>query len=153
MYPVQHSRRPLVLAAFTFAVCLAVFRGALQARACTLDQRPSALADGRLAVANQQTVTNSALLAVWAPFVFPQHFSTRRTVTLWENRAEVARSLTDAAMRTPWRWQFGDGAVSYGWTVHHRWARAAEWRIDVAAYDPGTKRWYSFDQVDVQVAR
>lgn len=119
------------------------------AQACMLDQRPSVSADGLLARVNQQPPTTEAQLAVWAPFIFAHNAIAGRTVTFTENRREVARSLTDAAMRRPWHWTFGDGHAADGWTVRHAYAHPGRWRISVDAYDPGTKRWYTFDQVEI----
>jgi hypothetical protein len=100
---------------------------------------------------NTHVPTTSAQLAGWAPFVFARSYPVRRAIVLTENRREVARSLTVAAMRRPWRWKFGDGQVAYGWTVRHTYAHPGDWRISVDAYDPGTRQWYNFDQVVITV--
>jgi hypothetical protein len=121
------------------------------ARACALDAQPSAYTDGQRDRVNTQVPTSSAQLAGWAPFVFARSYPVRRAIVLTEDRHEVARSLTAAAMRRPWRWEFGDGQVAYGWTVRHAYARPGHWRISVAAYDPGTRQWYNFDQVMITV--
>jgi hypothetical protein len=121
------------------------------AHACSLDSQPSAYADGQRDRLNTQAPTTSAQLAGWAPFVFPRSYPVRRAIVLRENRREVARSLTAAAMRRPWRWRFGDGQVAYGWTVRHAYAHPGYWRIGVDAYDPGTRQWYNFDQVVITV--
>jgi hypothetical protein len=127
--------------------------GTAVARACALDQRPSVYADGQLARSNTQVPTTAAQLAAWAPFVFPRTYQAGRAVTFTEDRREVARSLAAAAMRRPWRWQFGDGQLAYGWTVRHTYGRAGSWRITVDAYDPGTARWYTFDQALIAIHR
>jgi hypothetical protein len=127
--------------------------GTVMASACALDQRPSVFADGQLAHRNTQVPTTATQLAAWAPFVFPHTYQAGHAVTFTEDRREVARSLVAAAMRRPWRWQFGDGQVGYGWTVHHTYARAGSWRITVDAYDPGTARWYTFDQALIAIHR
>lgn len=123
------------------------------AGACALDQKPSVSVDGRLARLNGHIPTSSAQLATWTYFVFDRSYPARHPVTLTENRREVANTLTAAAMRRPWQWQFGDGHTAYGWTVRHSYAHTGKWRISVAAYDPGTKKWYSFDQVTITVRR
>jgi len=136
----------------------AALGGGSIARACTVDQRPSASADGMLARLNPQQPATAAQLAVWAPFVFPRAYTARQTVALTEDRRQIARVLVPAALRRPWRWQFTDGSaragsntVTYGWTVRHAFAHPGQWRVDVDAYDPGTKRWYPFDQVALVV--
>jgi hypothetical protein len=121
------------------------------ARACSLDSQPSAYADGQRDRLNTQVPTTSAQLAGWAPFVFGRSYPVRRAIVLTEDRREVARSLTAAAMRRPWRWRFGDGQVAYGWTVRHAYAHPGHWRIAVDAYDPGTRQWYNFDQAVITV--
>ena len=121
------------------------------AHACSLDSQPSAYADGQRDRVNMQVPTSSAQLAGWAPFVFARGFPVRHAIELAEDRREVARTLTAAAMRRPWRWEFGDGQVAYGWTVRHAYAHPGHWRVSVDAYDPGTRRWYNFDQVLITV--
>ena len=122
------------------------------ARACALDSQPSAYADGQRDRVNPQVPTTSAQLTSWAPFVFARSHPVRRAIVLTEDRREVARTLTAAAMRRPWRWEFGDGQVAYGWTVRHAYAHPGHWRISVAAYDPGTRQWYNFDQVMITIS-
>ena len=120
--------------------------------ACALDSRPSAYADGQRDRINTQVPTSSAQLAGWAPFVFARGYPVRRAIIFTENRHEVARSLTAAAMRRPWRWAFGDGQVAYGWTVRHAYVHPGHWRIGVDAYDPGNRQWYNFDQVVITIS-
>ncbi len=146
-------RRPLVLALALLASACAGGIVVTPASACSLDNRPSVYANGALARANPQIPTTAAQLASWSPFVFARSYQTRHTITLTENRSEVARSLRATAMRRPWRWTFGDGHSAYGWTVRHAYTRAGHWRIAVDAYDPGTRQWYNFDQVIITVRR
>ena len=120
--------------------------------ACMLDSRPSAYADGQRDRVNTQVPTSSAQLAGWAPFVFARGYPVRRAIVLTEDRREVARTLTAAAMRRPWRWKFGDGQVAYGWTVRHAYVHPGHWRISVDAYDPGNRQWYNFDQVVITIS-
>jgi hypothetical protein len=121
------------------------------ARACALDSRPSAYADGQLDRVNAQAPTTAAQLATWTAFVFARSYPVRRAIVFTEDRREVARTLVPAALRRPWRWRFGDGHTAYGWTVRHAYARPGRWRIQVDAYLPSTRQWYSFDQVTVTV--
>jgi hypothetical protein len=146
-------RRLSVLALALLATACAGLVAVTPAGACSLDNRPSAYADGQLARANPHIPTSSAQLASWSPFVFARNYQTRHTVTLTESRSEVARSLRAAAMRRPWRWSFGDGHTAYGWTVRHTYTRAGHWRIAVDAYDPGTRQWYNFDQIIITIRR
>ncbi len=151
-------RHPLYNAAAIALLAISVAGGTSVARACTVDQRPSASADGVLARMNPQQPATTAQLAVWAPFVFPRVYAPRHTVALTEDRRQIARALVPAALRRPWRWGITDGTsraayntVSYGWTIRHAFAHAGQWRVEVDAYDPGTRRWYPFDQVAVTV--
>lgn len=132
--------------------------GGATARACTIDLKPTALADGVLARPNQQQPTSAAQLAVWTPFVFPRSYKTHAPVTLTEDRRKLARVLVPAALRRPWRWTFTDGTshaadqtVIYGWTIRHTFAHPGQWRAAVAAYDTDTRQWYPLDQLALRV--
>lgn len=144
--------RPSLRAAAVAAI-LALGTGAAQARACSLDSKPSVLANGVLARVNTQAPLSDAEVASWTPFVFARPIAVRHAVTLAENRREVAKSLTATAMRRPWLWDFGDRHSAQGWTVRHSYNGQGRYRITVSAYDPGTKRWYQFDQVTIIVHR
>ena len=127
--------------------------GAAPARACALDSRPSAFADGQRDRVNTQAPTTAGQLAAWTTFVFAHPYPARHHIVFTEDRREVALSLTAAAMRRPWRWGFGDGHTVDGWTVRHAYVRPGQWRITVDAYNPGTRRWYNFDVVTITVRR
>ncbi len=153
-------RRSLSSIVGTGLLAGAVLGGGSLAQACTIDQRPSASANGALARVNLQQPTTAAQLAVWAPFVFTRSYTPRQMVTLTENRAQIARVLEARALRRPWRWSFTDGSThaaynttSYGWTVRHAFAHPGQWQVNVDAYDPTSKKWYPFDQVAVVVRR
>ncbi len=120
-------------------------------QACSLDNKPSMLADGRLAQLNLRQPTTSAQLATWAPFVFTQGYRVHQTIALSEDRRQLARVLTAAAMRLTPRWQFGDGLTAAGWSVRHAYARPGHWRVEVDVYYPAAHHWYSIDQVSVAV--
>lgn len=122
------------------------------ARACMLDQQPSISADGVLAAINGRPPASASALASWAAFVFGGHYPRGQAIALTEDRRQLALALTAAAMHRPWRWTFGDGAMADGWSVRHAYARPGRWRIGVAAYDPGSGRWYTFDQAELEVA-
>lgn len=141
----------IIYRALAAAGLLLAVGGASSAAACALDQTPSVYANGQLARKNPHLPTTQAQLSVWTYFVFARTYAVHHAITFTENRREVASTLTAAAMRRPWRWRFGDGQVSYGWTVRHSYAHAGRWRVVVDAYDPGTKQWYDFDQVTITV--
>jgi hypothetical protein len=134
-----------VLCALMLAVPTAV------AQACSLDNIPSLSLNGRLPILNKAVPLNSAQLATYAPFVFPRPYPMRSIITFTENRRDVAKSLQASAMRRPWRWHFGDGAVAYGWTVKHSYKHACNIQVSVDAYDPGTKAWYLFDRAQFRI--
>lgn len=125
--------------------------GGAATHACTIDLTPSASADGRLDRVNQQRPTGTSHLASYASFVFPRVYTARHLIAFTEDRRELARSLTTAAMRRPWRWTFGDRQTAYGWTIRHAYAHPGTWRLAVDAYDPGTKQWWNFDQVQITI--
>jgi hypothetical protein len=135
-------------------LAFAVTGAATTVYACSLDLKPSLSANGVLDVVNKQVPTSSAQLkelASLGPFVFSAPFAPHKTITFTENRREVAQSLLPNAVRTPWRWHFGDGKVAYGWTVKHAYARKGDMRIMVDAYLPSTKKWYEFDRVTIHI--
>ena len=127
--------------------------GPVAARACSLDNKPSAYADGQLDRVNTQVPTTSAALAAFTPFVFARGYPVRHTITLTENRREVAATLVAEAMRRPWHWELGDGHTAYGWTVRHAYSRPGHYRIVVDCYYPPQKRWIAFDQITLTVRR
>lgn len=159
----MRHRSPRPVAAAGLLACglaLAVAVVPSVARACMVDSKPSASANGVLARLNPQLPQTAAQLAVWGPFIFPRSVAPRRAVTLAEDRKSIARVLAPQAMQHPWRWRFVDGtgrpsghAVTYGWTVRHAFAHAGQWLVGVDAYDPATKRWYPFDQISIVVHR
>jgi hypothetical protein len=124
------------------------------AYACSIDLKPSLSANGVLDEVNRVTPTSSAQLkelATAGPFVFSAPFAPRKAITFTENRRDVAQSLLPNAMLKPWRWHFGDGKISYGWTVKHAYARTGDMRIQVDAYLPSTRQWYEFDRVAIHI--
>lgn len=114
--------------------------------ATSVDPPPTISADGRLAQPNLQPPTTPSALAVWAPFVFTRAYQAGTLISFTEDRTAIARSLVPSALRSPWRWDFGDGTTATGWTVRHAYTRPGTWRVTVEAYFPGTRRWYTFDQ-------
>lgn len=116
-----------------------------------LDQQPSISADGVLATINGRPPASAAALASWAAFVFGGDYPRGEAIALTEDRRQIALVLTAAAMRRPWRWTFVNGAMADGWSVRHAYIRAGRWRIGGVAYDPGSGRWYTFDQAELTV--
>ncbi len=137
----------------TGAIALATASSVAPAGACTLDGQPTASANGQLARLNPHTPQTTADLATWAAFIFTQRFHAGRPITLAEDRRALTRVLIPAALHRPWRWEFGDGSMGYGWSVRHSYAHPGSWRITVDAYLPSTKKWYHFDQVMLTVER
>ena len=121
------------------------------AQACALDSKPSLSANGVLPILNKVMPVTAAELNAFTPFVFLHPYAAGAKITFEENRADVAQSLVPSAMERPWRWQFGDGTVGYGWSVTHAYAHAGPVSIAVDAYYPGTKQWYQFDLVRLRV--
>ena len=153
----RHRSLPLGVAGFLTCGLIA---GGATARACTIDLKPTALADGVLARPNQQQPTSTAQLTVWAPFVFPRSYKAHASVTLTEDRRKLARVLVPAALRRPWRWTFTDGTsraagqtVVCGWTIRHTFTHPGQWRADVDAYDTDTRQWYPLDQLSLRIQR
>jgi hypothetical protein len=144
----RSARLPLLLVTVTLVSFLAANSIAW---ACGLDGIPSLLADGQRDRINTATPTTAAQVAAWTPFVLARSFPAKQAITLTEIRSEVAKSLTAAAMRHPWRWRFSDGTVAHGWTVKHAFAKPGTWRIAVDAYYPGNGKWYQFDTATVVI--
>jgi hypothetical protein len=141
----------LVIAAGAAAYLNTPISPCVQTPAASGEQPATLCADGRRAQPNLQPPTTPAELAVWAPFALAGTYHAGAPIAFSEDRAVVARSLVPAALRQPWRWDFGDGSAATGWTVQHAYAGAGTWRITVRAYFPGTRKWYIFDQADVTV--
>ena len=142
-----------VAATLLLPLCACDGAGVTRTRACAIDQKPSMSADGLRARVNTEAPASQAQFSTWSIFVFGPAYHAGHAVTLSEDRGEVARTLTPAEMRRPWRWRFGDGATAYGWTVRHAYASPTWRRIEVDAYDPAIKRWFVFDRVSIRVQR
>ena len=130
----------------------ALLLGQAMAAACTLDNVASASLNGTLAVRNKAYPKTPAQLKLYAPFIFVHTLSVRRTERFAENRREVAKSLTAAAMRKSAQWRFGDGTHRSGWSVMHSFRVPGTYLISVWARGPSHK-WYEFDAVNVRVRK
>jgi hypothetical protein len=136
-----------------FLVVIGGMSGSLSAaQACSIDGIPSISANGQLAVRNLTVPTGSTFLT-WAPFVFHRAVARNHPVRLSEDMAKIARVLTSAELHGHWRWTFGDGqtASGQGGVITHRYARAGQYRITVATYDPLYNGWKPFDSVDLTI--
>jgi hypothetical protein len=120
--------------------------------ACSLDNRPSMSADGVLAHRTTAGPT-AADLATWAPFTVPRVFRARQAVHFSENQADVRLTLPPSALTHPWRWSFGDGGASVGYSPSHTYRHAGTYKISVRAYFTATNysQWLEFDAVTIRV--
>jgi hypothetical protein len=115
-------------------------------RACTLDGIASLSVDGVTASLTSGRPTQ-ATLASWAPFTLLTQGS-GDPLHLAEDLGKVRQSLPAAALRLPFRWTFGDGAVAYGYAVTHRYARPGRYTITVSYEWPAQGRWVVFDTAE-----
>lgn len=120
--------------------------------ACTLDGKPTALANGSRAVLSHVKLT-VATARTWAPFSFRVPYHAHTSIRLAEDRAQLRRVLQPDTMQRAWRWEFGDGTHATGWTVTHRYAHPGAYRITVLAYYPTFQQYFSFDTVRITVTR
>ena len=118
------------------------------AQACTVDGKPTALADGKLAV-RVPSQPAAASARTWAPFAFPGRYHAGTLIRFAENAVARRSVLSWEAANKPWRWEFGDGTHATGWSVTHRYTHPGTYRITVFAYYPAFHRSYSFDAVQI----
>jgi hypothetical protein len=116
--------------------------------ACAIDSTASLSADG---VRAALTTTSPTDPAHWARFSFPQSFASGRVLRFDESRAELARTLPPGVVDAPYRWTFGDGAVTLGREVSHRYARPGSYRLAVSGFDQRSRRLFEFDNAMVYV--
>ncbi len=107
--------------------------------------------NGALVELNPNIARTQAQALRWAPFIASSTYRSGATIVLTENRTELARTLLPTVMTHPWRWQFGDGAAAYGWTVRHAYKHAGRWRVTTDCYDPASRTWNNFDQAVIVV--
>ncbi len=149
----SQRRGRVVVAAGLAALVASGVLGSARARACVLDNKPSLSANGRLVRINQIYPRTDAEAARWTYFVVPGAYRSGQGVTLTENRQEVTQTLLPSVMLRPWRWEFGDGVTSYGWSVKHTYARPGQYMVTADCYDPGSRQWYNFDKATLTVTR
>jgi hypothetical protein len=129
-----------------------VYVDAHAAYACTIDGKPSALANGRRATLSRDVPT-SATLRTWASFTFAGRYHARASIRFAEDRTTLRTALSPDALAHPLRWDLGDGTWADGWTVTHHYGKPGVYRISIAAYDAGWRRYFPFDLVRVIIAR
>ncbi|MGH2345872.1 MAG: PKD domain-containing protein [Chloroflexota bacterium] len=136
-------------AAFSCLMCVLLsLIGTAAANACTLDNVASAAANGQRAVLSSSEPQAGK---PWAPFRFAQAYSVGTSVTLSENRADIAKSLPASMLATPFRWVLGDGSSSRGMSVTHGYKQAGTYFVQVYAYASSEARWVLFDTVLLQI--
>jgi hypothetical protein len=127
-----------------------LYRG--QAVACTIDGKPSLTINGHTVALNKVVPRLGTDLQLWAPFILPRTLQIGQKETLTEIKKLIP--LEAEAFRTPWRWNFGDGsALAHGFAVTHVFRRPGLYKVTVDAYFPSHKFWYTFDAVQVRVAK
>src|SRR3954451_21844149 len=110
-----HIMKYLLAAALALAATIALT--APQAtHACTLDGKPTAVADGSRAVLSHVKLT-VATARTWAPFSFRNQYHAHVNIRLTEDRAQLRGVLPSGAMQRAWQWDFGDRTHAAGWTV------------------------------------
>lgn len=123
----------------------------LAAQACTIDGKATAFANGHLAI---RTTFTPQTMRTWALFSFPGRYRAGAMVRFSEDKASLRNVLASEAMKSPWRWEFGDGTHATGWTVTHLYAHAGIYRIFVAAYYGASSHQYGpFDSLRLVVTR
>ena len=146
-------RRALYPTAFATALAALapVLAVAPPARACSLDGKPSAYANGVPAVV-VHTAPTVATYVWWAHFAFPRAFRAGQHIRLNEDDAAIRKVLPPAAARRHWRWRFGDGNTVIGDRVAHVYRRPGRYKLSVEAYFPSSG-WQQFDTITVTVRR
>lgn len=118
-----------------------------EAAACTVDGKPSAYANGVGAVL-VKTAPTAQTYAWWARFAFSTPFHAGKTITFYENDAQVKPILPLADFSRSWRWSFGDGSTAVGDRAAHQYAHAGRYKMQVEAYF-SRQGWLAFDTITV----
>jgi len=121
------------------------------ARACAIDNTASLSIDGAYAVRNAAAPRTG----LWAPFVFEQAFAANAVLSVDEQHADLARTLPPVMLAAPYRWDFGDGAVTLGRAAMHRYAHPGLYRLVVSGLAGEgrnrNRRWNAFDSALIRV--
>lgn len=123
------------------------------AAACEIDNKASLFVGGVQATTttSSPSPTSPATTRLWAPFSIDKAFASGATVSMNELRSDLARTLTASELAAPYRWVFGDGAVAFGHTVRHDYARPGLYRLTIYGFDAATRSWFSFDRALVHI--
>lgn len=138
-----------LVALCSIALCVAIGARSAPARACSLDGLASISVDGAIASLTGGA-PNSRERAVWAPFTLIA-VAPGDSLRFAEDLALVRRSVPDALLHVPFRWDFGDRTVTSGWAVSHRYTSLGWRRVAVHYYWPARRRWVLFDSARIQV--
>lgn len=137
------------LAAATLALATLALGGIGTARACAIDGKPSAFANGGRAIIFKGAPTPSTY-AWWARFAFPHAFRSGQRIAFKEDDAQVRKVLPLYDKKKPWRWLFGDGAAVDGDRASHVYRRPGHYKISVDAYFKNYG-WQPFDTITIVI--
>jgi hypothetical protein len=139
---------PLRLGLSCIVALIVALYGAAAVSACTLDNVASAAANGQRAILSSDQPQAGK---PWAPFRFAQAYSVGTAVTLSEDHADLAKSLSPSMLVQPFRWVLGDGSSIRGTSVTHAFKRDGTYVIQVYAYAASVARWVLFDTVQIEI--
>lgn len=118
------------------------------AAACTIDNMPSATAEGRTAV-RYDIVPSAVDPARYAPFILPGSFGAGWVLHVGERQQGL--SLTPRQLRAPWVWSFGDGVTARGHSVSHIFRTPGLYVLTAAAQIAPHAAPFLFDRVLISV--
>ena len=118
-------------------------------RACSIDGIVSIAANGNMASLTGGSPT-AATVRYWAPFTLIAA-APGDTLRVSEDIAKLLNTLPRQAFTTPFRWDFGDGAMERGNDAAHRYAHEGWYRISVSYYSLARSRWIEFDRAEQHI--
>ncbi len=118
--------------------------------ACSLDGIASISLNGTLAVLTTDAPQPNSL-GTWARFTFGLAYAPHDVLHLAEDMNKLRRSLPEATLHIPFRWNFGDGTSVRGLQAAHSYNRTGWFKISVSGYWPSRKTWVLFDSVRVHI--
>jgi hypothetical protein len=116
--------------------------------ACNLDGVASLSENGHV-VSLTATTPTKATLSSWALFTLVAA-APKTPLVFQEDLNELGNSLPASALKQPFRWQFGDGSVTVGRVVTHRYAHTGWYKINVS-YALRPNHWISFDSARIHI--